>query len=166
MDQDTYALNCAMLVGRYGDEIERALRLEMERLENGAIAMENRHRRFFEKHGRGLVGVALSIEEWRGEAAAMRDARKRLAAAQEEVAGSGKAIEFVVVSGAAVLTAVIRRQAEELAQFERLSGEFHEATGEARTYIAQSADAVSGYAKAYSDIGFWIRNLMHIELEK
>jgi hypothetical protein len=161
MNAETYGHNCGALVARYAAELDRALRIEIERLENNVIELRNQHRRFSERNnGRTLSGIFDVIRQRNAEAGDMRDARVRLGRAVDEIESCDRAIEFVVVSGKAVQSAIIRRQAADLAEADRLAHEFQDVQGPARTYIAQGADAATRHAKSLADIKDWLTELM------
>ncbi|MEU1309185.1 hypothetical protein ABZ419_09860 [Streptomyces cinnamoneus] len=160
MDGKTFQLNCTRLVETYGNEIDRALRIEMERDENRAIEMGKRHSVFEERNGRPLLGMLSRIEEIKAEASQLRTARQWLKDAGDPGADAEKAIEFVVVYGEVTRSALIRQEASErvnYAQFERAYSEASD--GPAREHLAGCGEFAAQQIEALVDASQWLQRL-------
>ncbi|WKU46765.1 hypothetical protein Q3V23_23380 [Streptomyces sp. VNUA116] len=160
MDGKTYQLNCTRLVETYGDAIDRALRIEMERDDNRAIEMAQRHRAFEERNGRPLLGMLSRIDEIKAEASQLRTARQWLKDALEPGVDPEKAIWFVTVYGEATHGALIRQEASERVNYAETEREYSEASdGPARDYIADLGRCTARQIEALADASQWLRRL-------
>ncbi|GAB2329249.1 hypothetical protein [Streptomyces variabilis] len=165
MDAQTYELNCTKLVGTYGDEIDRALRIEMERLENLAINMRNRHRAYEKRHGTTLPGMLRRIAEIGNEGGDLRTAREWLADARKPDADAEKAVWFVVVYGEPVYSALVRQEAADRVSYQELERLFDESSdGPGRKYIAGCAKFTAHQIEALADASNWFKRLNETEV--
>ncbi|MEU2854162.1 hypothetical protein [Streptomyces syringium] len=160
MDGKTFQLNCTRLVETYADEIDRALRIEMESDCNRAIEMGNHHRAFEARNGRPLLGMLSRIAEIEAQAGELRTARQWLKEARERGADPEKAICFVVVCGEPTRSALIRQEASERVDYAKAEREYSEASDDsAREYLAERGKFAAHQIEALADASQWLQRL-------
>ncbi|MEU5433842.1 hypothetical protein AB0G73_10745 [Streptomyces sp. NPDC020719] len=167
MDSQTFTRNCTRLVSTYGEEIDRALRIQAEECSNAAIAMTNRHKELSERQGGILPGMVQRIDELKSDAHELRSARQWLADARELGADPDRAVWFVAVYAQPVGAALVRQRASDQVTRDRLAEELEDAAdGPARTYIAKAADLAAHQIEALSDARDWLKRLDETEVER
>ncbi|MFC9736692.1 hypothetical protein ACFVKC_02095 [Streptomyces noursei] len=164
MDAKTYKLNCTKLVNTYGDEIDRALRIDVERSENRAIEMRQVHKQYYDTWSVPLCGLVQSAAHTASEAGDLRAARQWLKDAREDDADSEKAIWFVVVHAEAVRAALLRQQASDRAALDQAREELRDASGPAREYLLDCAEFFRHQIEALGDAAQWIKSLHETEV--
>jgi hypothetical protein len=166
VDGKTFERNCIQLVGKYGGEIDRALRVEIESQDNRATAMTAKNRSHVEGGGAPLVGLLRDVTGMRQLAGELREARAWLQQARAENAEGDRAVWFVVVHGRAVRNAIVRYDATARAELKQLEEEFLSSSGAAREYIAKNADFTRDLIASLSDAANWLRNLNETEVTR